>query len=162
VLSACCAKILPLGLARGWKPVLRKRTCTNTNKELKRNVDSRKSRFALAAGTLLVVALASCSADNSAGYIEIKSPPPFSVFPLYLDSIRLEPLRNGSALLRHKVGISKLQTDNGGGYLGVLCTIEVKKDRITSVTVSTVTRQPRCQCGRSNGADAAGNRLCIG
>jgi hypothetical protein len=111
---------------------------------------------------VLALALASCGIDNGAGYIEIKSAPPFGPVPLYLDSVKLDPPRNGSALLRHKVGISKLQTDDGGGYLAVLCTIEVRKNRITSVTVSAVTRQPRCQCGRSIGADAAGNRLCIG
>jgi hypothetical protein len=113
-------------------------------------------------GALLAVALTSCSIDNSVGYIEIKSSPPFAVIPLYLDSVRLEPLRNGNALLRRKVGMSKLQTDGDGGYLAVLCNIDVKKNRITSVTISTASRQLRCQCGRTSGPDASGNRTCIG
>jgi hypothetical protein len=113
-------------------------------------------------GALLAVGLTSCNIDSSAGYIEIKSAPPSAAVALYLDSVKLEPLRNGSALLRQKVGMSKLQTDGDGGYLAVLCNIDVKKNRITSVTISAVSRQPRCQCGRTSGTDAAGNRTCIG
>jgi hypothetical protein len=113
-------------------------------------------------GALLMVGLTSCNSDNSAGYIEIKSAPPSAVVPLYLDSVKLEPFRNGNALLRQRVGMSKLQTDGDGGYLAVLCNIDVKKNRITSVTISAVSRQPRCQCGRTRGADATGNRICIG
>jgi hypothetical protein len=111
---------------------------------------------------LILVGLTSCNLDNGVGYIEIKSAPPSTTVPLYLDSVKLEPLRNGNALLRQKVGTSKLQTDGDGGYLAVLCTIDVKKNRITSVTVSAASRQPRCQCGRTSGTDAVGNRTCIG
>jgi hypothetical protein len=114
------------------------------------------------AGALLVVGLTSCNIDNSVGYIEIKSVPPSAFVPLYLDSVKLDPLRNGNALLRQKVGMSKLQTDGDGGYLAVLCNIDVKKNRITSVTISAVSRQPRCQCGRTSGTDVTGNRTCIG
>jgi hypothetical protein len=111
---------------------------------------------------LAALALASCSVDNGEGYIEIKSTPPTPAIPLYLDSVRLDPIKNGTALLRQKVGVSKLQTDGDGGNLAVLCSIDVRKNRITSVTVSALTRQPRCQCGRTSGADAPGNRTCIG
>jgi hypothetical protein len=113
-------------------------------------------------GALLAFVLASCSVDNGASYIEIKSTPPSAVIPLYLDSVKLDPIKNGTALLRQKVGASKLQTDGDGGNLAVLCSIDVKKNRITSVTVSTLSRPPRCQCGRTSGADAAGNRTCVG
>ena len=113
-------------------------------------------------GALLAVGLTSCSMDNGAGYIEIKSTLPSAGAPLYLDSVKLEPLRNGNALLRQRVGMSKLQTDGDGGYLAVLCSIDVKKNRITSVTISMLSRPPRCQCGRTSGTDAAGNRTCIG
>ena len=75
---------------------------------------------------------------------------------------QLQPLRNGNALLRQKVGMSKLQTDGDGGYLAVLCNIDVKKNRITSVIILAVGRQPRCQCGRTNGTDVTGSRTCIG
>jgi hypothetical protein len=65
--------------------------------------------------------------------------------------------------LRQKVGTAKLQTDmDGGGHMALLCNIEVKKNRITSVTVSVMSRQPRCQCGRTSGTDTGANRTCIG
>jgi len=71
-------------------------------------------------------------------------------------------LRNGTISIAGAVGMSKLQTDGDGGYLAVLCNIDVKRNRITSVTISAMSRQPRCQCGRTSGADATGNRTCIG
>jgi hypothetical protein len=111
---------------------------------------------------VLALAAGSCSIENGAGYIEIKAVPQSPLPQLYLDAVKLEPLRNGSALLQHKVGTSKLQIEGEGGYLAVLCTIDVRKNRITSVTISAVSRQPRCQCGRSGGADATGSRTCIG
>ncbi len=113
-------------------------------------------------GAVLVSALAACGGDNGAGYIEIKSTPPSAVIPLYLDSTRLDPFKNGTALLRQKVGVSKLQTDGDSGYLAVLCSIDVRKNRITSVTISTLSRPPRCLCGRTSGTDTVGNRTCIG
>jgi hypothetical protein len=115
-----------------------------------------------AAGILSVVALTSCNIDSGTGYVEIKAVPPSASLPLYLDQVKLEPLRNGNAVLRQKVGMRKLQTDIDGGQMSFLCNIEVKKNRITSVTVSVMSRQPRCQCGRPSGTDAAASRTCIG
>ena len=117
-----------------------------------------------AAGLALALALglAGCNMDDSAGYVEIKALPSSSSLALYLDSVRLDPLRNGNALLRQKVGLSKLQTDGEGGHLALLCTIDVKKNRITSVTISTASRPPRCQCGRTAPTDTTGARTCVG
>ena len=115
-----------------------------------------------AAAALMLPALAACNLDGSMGYVEIKAMPANAAVPLYLDTVKLEPLRNGNAVLRQKVGTAKLQTDGDGGPLSVLCTIEVKKNRITSVTVSLMSRQPRCQCGRASGTDATASRICIG
>ena len=118
---------------------------------------------ALAGALLLVPTLASCNIDGGEGYVEIKAVPPSASIPLYLDQAKLEPLRNGNAVLRQKVGTAKLQTDmDGAGHMALLCNIEVKKNRITSVTVSVMSRQPRCQCGRTSGTDTAANRTCIG
>jgi hypothetical protein len=116
-----------------------------------------------AAGALLALALTSCNLDPGAGYVEIKALPPSAVLPLYLDQVKLEPLRNGNAVLRQKVGIVKLQTDiDGAGHMAFLCNVEVKKNRITSVTVSVMSRQPRCQCGRTSASESGPNRTCIG
>ena len=95
--------------------------------------------------------------------VVIWSIPPSASIPLYLDQTKLDPLRNGNAVLRQKVGTAKLMTDiDGAGHMAFLCNIEVKKNRITSVTVSIMSRQPRCQCGRTSGTDAAATRTCIG
>ena len=66
---------------------------------------------ALAGALLLVPTLASCNIDGGEGYVEIKAVPPSASIPLYLDQAKLEPLRNGNAVLRQKVGTAKLQTD---------------------------------------------------
>jgi hypothetical protein len=110
----------------------------------------------------LSLGLTSCDFDNGMGYVEIKAVPPSAAVALYLDAVKLEPLRNGNAVLRQRVGVAKLQADVEGGQLALLCNIEVKKNRITSVTVSIMSRQPRCLCGRVNGAEPAANRACIG
>ena len=116
------------------------------------------------AGALLAlgmgVGLTSCDTDKGAGYVEIKAVPPSANVSLYLDAVKLEPLRNGNAVLRQKVGMAKLQSDEGG-QMAVLCNIEVKKNRITSVTVSVMSRQPRCMCGRAGAGDTPNNLVCI-
>jgi hypothetical protein len=120
-------------------------------------------RALAAAGALSAFALASCNIDGGEGYVEIKAVPPSASIPLYLNQVKLEPIRNGNAVLRQKVGTAKLQTDiDGAGHMALLCTIEVKKNRITSVTVSVMSRQPRCMCGRTSGTDPGPNRTCIG
>jgi hypothetical protein len=106
----------------------------------------------------LPLALAACKADNSVGYVEIKTVPTSVSPPLYLDSKKLEPFRNGMAVLRQKVGTAKLQFDGDGGQLVPLCEVVVQKNRITSVTISVNSRQIRCQCGRNSVGNA---RTCI-
>jgi hypothetical protein len=109
-----------------------------------------------------LVALAGCSVENAVGYVEIKTIPPSTTAALYLDANRIEPLRNGTAVLRQKVGTLKLQVDGEGGQPALLCNVVVQKNRITSVTVSVTGRVARCQCGRVGaGADGPANRTCI-
>ena len=114
------------------------------------------------AGPLAVLTLTSCDGAD-VGYVEIKAVPASAALALYLDQGRLEPLRNGTAVLRQRVGTVKLEADlDGAGRMALLCNIEVKKNRVTTVTVSTVGRPPRCQCGRERGAELSAARTCIG
>jgi hypothetical protein len=116
----------------------------------------------LALGGLALISLAGCTIETSVGYVEIKTIPPSTTAALYLDAVRLEPLRNGTAVLRQKVGTLKLQADGEGGHPALLCNVVVQKNRITSVTVSVANRSARCQCARASvGADAPGGRTCI-
>jgi hypothetical protein len=55
-----------------------------------------------------------------------------------------------------------LQVNSDGANLAVLCNVEVKKNRITTVTISAITRQVRCQCSRTSGTDTGAIRTCIG
>jgi hypothetical protein len=116
-------------------------------------------RFAAAAVALM--ALAACT-PKEAGYVEIKAVPvaPTIATAFYLDSVKLEPLKNGTAVLRQGVGTAKLATDGAGGKLA-LCDIVVRKNRITTVTVSVLERPPRCTC-RNSAPDGSGGRSCVG
>jgi hypothetical protein len=89
------------------------------------------------------------------GYVEIKTVPaaPVTQTALYIDSARLAPIKKGSAILRQPIGTLKLQTDGLAGSLAPRCEIVVKRNRITTVTVSVLDRPPRCQC-RNSGTDA--------
>jgi len=118
----------------------------------------------LAAQTLAIAALilASCTGDQGAGYVEIKMVPATAAVVLYLDAVKLDPIRNGNALVHQQAGIAKLQVNSDGANLAVLCNVEVKKNRITTVTISAITRQVRCQCSRTSGTDTGAIRTCIG
>jgi hypothetical protein len=64
------------------------------------------------------------------------------------------------SILRQRVGTLTLQADSyATGTLAPLCAIEVKKNRITIVTVSVLERPPRCQC-RFSGTGAT-DRTCV-
>ena len=117
-----------------------------------------------AAGTLLsLCALAACT-ETGTGFVEIKTVPVSSVAQpaLYFDSAKLEPVRNGAAVLTRKVGTTKLQTEGAGGQLALLCNVVVKKNRITTITVSVAERPPRCRCSNSTDPASATQRTCIG
>ena len=104
------------------------------------------------------LALMACQPTGDVGYVEIRTVPVLSnVVPpaLYLDTFKVEPPKKGIAVLTQRVGTIKLAADGAGGQL-LLCEIAVKKNRITTVTISVLERPPRCQC-RNNGA----NRICV-
>ena len=106
----------------------------------------------------LTFMLSACKFDNSVGYVEIKTVPSSLAAPLFLDTTKLEPIRNGTAVLRQKVGTAKLQVEGDTGPPVLLCSVVVQKNRITSVTISVSNRQLRCQCGR---ASVNNVRTCI-
>jgi len=104
------------------------------------------------------LALMACQPTGDVGYVEIKTVPVLTNVAgpsLYLDAFKVEPSKKGSSVLAQRVGTVKLATDGAGGQL-LLCEIAVKKNRLTTVTISVLERPPRCQC-RTNGA----NRVCV-
>jgi hypothetical protein len=95
------------------------------------------------------------------GYVEVRTVPAATRLPaLYLDQERIEPPREGVAVLRQNVGTRRLQIESGGQFMP-LCEVVVRKDRITTVTISALERPPRCQCARPSGPDAQSRRVCI-
>ena len=119
-------------------------------------------RGLLASAALVGAVIAACRPSGDAGYVEIKTVPSGTAIrtALYLDSVKLAPIKNGSAILRQSVGTLKLQVDGFGGAMAPLCSIVVSKDRITTVTVSVLERPPRCQC-RFLSHDAATAQACV-
>ena len=69
----------------------------------------------LVASALIVGAvIVACRPSGDIGYVEIKTVPVAATTQaaLYLDSEKLAPIKNGSAILRQRVGTLKLQAGN--------------------------------------------------
>jgi len=110
-------------------------------------------RVGVVAGSL---ALAGCNIAGETGYVEIRTVPATSRTPaLYLDAVKLDPVQKGVAVLKQRTGTTRLFADSVAGQVP-LCEIAVRKNRITTVTVSVLDRPPRCQC-RNIGA----NKACV-
>jgi hypothetical protein len=94
--------------------------------------------------------LAACNVSGDTGYVEIRTvPATLQRSPtLYLDKAKLDPVQKGVAVLKQRAGTAKLSAENIGGQV-LLCEIVVRKNRITTVTVSLLERPPRCQCRNS-------------
>jgi hypothetical protein len=117
---------------------------------------TRQHRLGLAVSVLIVgAAILAWRPAVDVGYVEIKTVPiaPVTQTALYIDAAKLAPIKKGSAILRQPIGTLKLQADGAAGALAPLCEIVVKRNRITTVTVSVLDRPPRCQC-RNSGNDA--------
>jgi hypothetical protein len=117
---------------------------------------TRQHRLGLAVSVLIVgAAILTWRPAVDVGYVEIKTVPiaPVTQTALYIGAAKLAPIKKGSAILRQPIGTLKLQADGAAGALAPLCEIVVKRNRITTVTVSVLDRPPRCQC-RNSGADA--------
>jgi hypothetical protein len=116
----------------------------------------------LASAAIVVAAIMAWKPSGDIGYVQINAVPvaPITQAQLYFDAIRLAPLKNGTALLRQSVGTLTLRAASYGSATVPLCQIEVRKDRITTVTVSMLERPPRCQCRFNSGGDTTNHR-CV-
>jgi hypothetical protein len=119
----------------------------------------------VAALAVLAVSVGGCELGRGAGYVEIRTVPTTLGPPVafYLDAVKLDPLRKGSAVLRQNIGTHKLAIATPSGAAMPLCDVVVKKNRITTVTVSLLDRPPRCQCRSVAAPDAANaGKVCAG
>jgi len=120
-------------------------------------------RFSLSCAAMLSLAMLAACTPKDTGYVEIKTVSVATpTMALYLDSVKLEPPKNGTAVLRQQVGTAKLAAQAGGGQMAVLCDIVVRKNRITTVTISLLDRPPRCQCRNTAVGEPQAVRSCLG
>jgi hypothetical protein len=101
--------------------------------------------FAGAAGVgvaVLALALTHCNEDT--GYVEIKVAPGFVVPPLVLGDARIDTTRSTGTVLRERVGSATLTYERDGERVP-FCQFDVRKNRIVTVAVSAVGRDPRCK-----------------
>ena len=87
-------------------------------------------------------ALAACKEET--GYVEIKVAPGFVVPPLVLGSARVDTAKGGSTVLRERVGAARLEYERDGRRVA-FCEFDVRKNRIVTVAVSAMGRDPRCK-----------------
>lgn len=105
-------------------------------------------RSALSIGRLGVAslfgALAVCCSDTQAGYVNVRllsfvAPSA----PLYLGDTPLSGI--GDHIIEHDVGTVSL-TSGGFWPDKTFCELQVRSNRITTVTMRLVNGQPRCEC----------------
>jgi hypothetical protein len=102
-----------------------------------------RRRFGLAAcAPAVLLALAACKEDT--GYVEIKVAPGLILPPLVLGASRIDAGKAGSTVLRQKVGAAKLEYERDGRRVP-FCEFDVRKNRIVTVAVSALGRDPRCK-----------------
>jgi len=116
----------------------------------------------LVSAAIVGAAIVAWRPSGDVGYVQINTVPvaPMTQAALYFDTIKLALVKNGTALLRQSVGTLMLRADGYGNNLVPLCRIEVRKDRITTVTISILERPPRCQCRFNSGGDTM-NHICV-
>jgi len=118
----------------------------------------------LALATFVAVTVTACKPEPDIGYIEIKTLPAVTSVQqptFYLDMVKLDPVKKGVAVLRQRVGTIKLATEGAVGSPALLCEVVVRKNRITTVTVSVIERPLRCQCRTGPGSKDKPARSCV-
>jgi hypothetical protein len=91
---------------------------------------------------LFVLGLAACTEDS--GYVEIKVAPGFAVPPLMLGSTRVDVGKRGSAILRQRAGPTTLAFEREGRMIP-FCQFDVRRNRILTVAITALGRDPRCK-----------------
>lgn len=95
----------------------------------------------MAAAGFAAILVAGCGSDT--GFVEIKILPGFAVPALSIDKEPLA-LKSGTVILRRKIGSAKLETDSRGNLIA-FCDFTIRKNRITTVSVSSTGRELRCR-----------------
>ena len=113
-------------------------------------------RVSLMACGLVISGMTGCGL-NDVGYIEIKGDLGGSI---YLDGVSVERPKSGMAILRAKTGKRELTTLAPTSSSTLLCFVQVRKDRLTSVTLASTSAFRYCTCA-NKGPAIEGKRQCI-
>jgi len=95
-------------------------------------------------GLAAALALGLVSCNEEVGYVEIKVVPGYVVPPLVLGAARVDTTRSTSTVLREKVGTARLEYERDGRRVP-FCEFDVRKNRIVTIAVSAIGREPRCK-----------------
>lgn len=86
-----------------------------------------------------------CACDNGNGYVSIRLVSAIIPnHPIYVGSTPIVGL--GDRVVQQKVGTVALNNGARWGDNKSFCKLEVRKNRITIVTVKLVNGEPRCEC----------------
>jgi len=99
-------------------------------------------------------ALSACDASDR-GFVQIETVPEYAS-TFYIGEQKLPPLARGGSIFQHAVGTQDLQVRGKNGLVRI-CKVDVRKDRITKVTV-VYEHTPSCRCRSSGGANS--ERVC--
>jgi hypothetical protein len=103
--------------------------------------------FALAAAACLVLAMGGCEWKEETGFVEIRKAGALSLGPddvLMLNSTEIANLaQKDHLIIQERVGATSLQLKRGEKSQK-LCDLEVKKNRVVTVTVTFVNTIMRC------------------
>ncbi len=104
----------------------------------------RRSALVWALAALSVVGLSGCKERDNFGYVEVRKTVSSSTDTYKVNSVLLAELpRKGVAVVRQPAGPAKLEVTRGErSYL--LCTFDVGKNRIVTVTLAVNEGQLRC------------------
>ena len=94
----------------------------------------------------LIVVVAGCD-DGGTGYVQIRVSPASTVaaMPLYLQGTRLDFARGPTVTLQFKTG-SLILKGTDSTWAPAICKIVVRKDRISTLTVTGAQNQQKCVC----------------
>ena len=92
----------------------------------------------------LALALAGCNPGRDNGYVEIRTVSVYGAPPeLYLDEVKVDGLRSGTAVVRKTAGSVILRLLKAETFYP-LCAFEVRKNRVVTLTVAIVANKFKC------------------
>ena len=109
---------------------------------------------------LFLLTIAGCD-NKETGYVQVRLVPPAAVgtIALYLDGAKLDFTRSSSITLQYKTGLLMLK-EQDSTWAAAMCSIRVRKDRISALTVLAAQNPPKCVCEIRASESTADRLVC--